>query len=108
MTKDFSGVSAQRVYNTIEEATKETKPERKTYSEEEAVKFMQECKTAGRKGVKMPRINLAFTPDNYEYIKTMAQVRGESLTEFVNYILRQSMTDNMEVYEKAREFKQSL
>lgn len=108
MSKDFSGVSTQRVYNTIAEATKETRGERKTYTAEEAAKFIQEHKTAGRKGIKMPRINLAFDPESYDYVKTMSQVRGETMTEFVNYILKQSIEENKEVYEKAKEFKKSI
>lgn len=121
MAKDFSSVNTSRVYDVIATATagetqenletQETQKKqkaRKVYSEAEALEFMQKFKTAGRKGVKMPRINLAFAPDNYEYVRTMAQVRGESLTDFVNHVLHKSMVDNEEVYKKAVEFKNSI
>lgn len=113
--KDFSKINTGRIYDTLAEATADpeqaqakTRKDRKTYTGQEAMELIQNGQTAGRKGLKMPRINLAFSPDVYEYIKTMAQVRGETLTDFVNHILRQSMTDNAEIYKKAIEFKNSL
>lgn len=120
--KDFSGVNTERVYGTIAEATAEpeetvealtqeeqsARKERKTYTAEEAAEAMQNLKTAGRKGVKLPRINLAFSPDLYDYVRTMARARGETLTEFVNHILRQSMEENQDIYRKAIEFRNSL
>lgn len=122
--KDFSGVNTGRVYNAIAEATAAqeytgiSKPQetqeaparkpRKTYTEEEAAVFLRSLKTNGRKGVKLPRINLAFAPDLYEYIQIMSRVRGESMTQFVNLALRQHMEQHKYVYEKAIEFKNSL
>ena len=69
---------------------------------------MQEMKTTGRKGVKLPRINLAFAPDTYEYVQTMARVRGETLTTFVNLAIREHMKEHADIYKKAIEFKNSL
>lgn len=89
-------------------ADQKTKKARKTYSEDEAMEIMLSMQTTGHKGLKLPRINLAFAPDVYAYIKTMSQVRGENLTEFVNYILRKSMRENADIYAKAIEFKNSL
>ena len=77
---------------------------RKTYTEEEAYKYMESRATAGRKGLKLPRINLAFTPELYKYIRVMSKIRGESMTEFVNAIVADSMKNNAETYEKAKEF----
>lgn len=123
-TKNFSElINTDRVYAAMEEATAEpaaepatstpeaphrTNKDRKTYTEEEARAAMMQFRTIGRKGVKLPRINLAFAPDVYEYIRTMSQVRGESMTEFVDHILRQSMEENAAIYAKALEFKKSL
>ena len=114
--KDFSSVNTNPVYSAIAEAVEETpaaankkqyKP-RKTYSEEEAAAALDSLQTAGRKGVKLPRINLAFTPANYEFIKIMAQVRGQSLTEFVNDMLREARESHADLYQKAIEFRNSL
>lgn len=119
--KDFSGINTGRVYAQLEQVTAdnpepqaETKPghkkykDRRTYTDEEAQEAMLSMSTSGKKGVKLPRINMAFAPDVYDYCKTMSQVRGEPLTKFVNYVLRQSMNEHMDVYEKALEFRNSL
>ena len=126
--KDFSQLNTGRVYNTIAEATaapaaqevqeitpaaeaqeaQTARKPRKTYTEQEAVEFMQRMKTSGHKGVKLPRINLAFAPELYDYVQTMSRVRGETMTDFVNVALRAHMEDNRELYEKAIEFKNSL
>lgn len=92
----------------IAEGAKKQRKDRKTYSEEEAAAALESMQTAGRKGVKLPRINLAFTPANYEFIKTMAQVRGQNLTEFVNEILAEARESHADIYEKAIEFRNSL
>ena len=43
--------------------------------------------TQGRKGHKLPRINMAFTPDNHEYIKKVSRQQGISITEYVNNLI---------------------
>ena len=115
--KDFSSVKTDRMYKTIAEATAEaqevqetakTRKERKTYTAEEEQEFLDSLKTAGRKGVKLPRINMAFTPERYDYIKTMSMVRGQTMTEFINHIIQNSLDENREVYEKALEFRKSF
>lgn len=111
--KDFSSVNTGRVYGTIAEATaapdqtqeaQQTRKERKTYTEQEQQEFREAGKTKGRKGCKAIRINMAFSPEVHEYIKTMARVRGESITDFTNYIFTRSMEENAETYQKAKEF----
>lgn len=99
MAKTFN-INTQPVYSAIAEATaEETRKERKTYTEAEAQAYKDSLKTAGRKGVKLPRINMAFTPTNYEYIHTMARRAGLTLTEFLNAIISQHMDDHQEQYE---------
>lgn len=112
--KNFE-IDRSPVFNTIETATAEpaeaeapARKERKTYSTTEQQQFLDDMRTAGRKGVKLPRINLALAPDIYDYVRTMARARGTTITEFVNHILAQSLADNSEVYEKALEFRNSL
>lgn len=43
--------------------------------------------TQGKKGHKAPRINMAFSPENHEWIKTRSRQLGISATEFVNTII---------------------
>ena len=121
--KNFTDVNTSPVYDTIAQATAEEqetqeiqevqeKPKkrkaRKTYTEQEKQDFKAQGITAGRKGAKLDRINMGFKPDVYDYITTMSRVRGETVTDFVNHILRRSMEENMELYQKAIEFRNSL
>lgn len=121
--KDFSRVNTGRVYDTIAAATAEPeetqevaevqkesvgrKP-RRTYNEQEAAEALRALRTSGKKGLKLPRINLAFAPDTYEYVQIMSRVRGETMTDFVNIALRQHMEEHRDVYNKAIEFRNSL
>lgn len=119
--KDFSQVNTGRVYGAIAEATaepeqgaaaaQETAQERKprrTYTEQEAAEIMQTMQTAGRKGIKLARINLAFRPDVYDYVLTMSRVRGETMTQFIDKVLREHMEQHTDIYNKAIEFRNSL
>lgn len=120
--KDFTQASTKRVYDAITEATQETpetpeapeaqeepKPkrkykDRKEYTPEEAAAFLDSFQSAGRKGLKLPRINLAFEPANYQYVKTMSRVRGESITTFINWLIKTHMDQNKDLYTEARQF----
>lgn len=113
--KDFTAANTGRVYSVITEATaepeqqtQEVQKQRKTYDAQEAREMQDAGTTQGRKGCKAIRINMAFTPEVHEYIKTMARVRGESVTDFTNYVFKQSMTDNADLYEQAKAFQKSF
>ena len=57
---------------------------------------------------KLPRINMAFTPELHDYITVMAQVTGQTMTQFVNQVLQQNKDTHNELYQKAVEFRNSL
>ena len=97
---------AQEIIQDSDEPNK--RKERKTYNEQEAAYYTGDMKSKGRKGLHLPRINLAFAPDVYDYIRTMARVSGMSFTEFVNMILRQHMKEHEDKYKQAIEFRNSL
>lgn len=112
--KDFSGANTGRVYDAIADATApdtqeeyERKP-RRTYSDAEKQDAMGTLSTQGKKGMKAMRINMAFSPELHDYIKVMSNVKGQTITEFVNEILRQSLEQNRETYEKAQELIRGL
>lgn len=113
--KDFSKVNTGDIYSkTIAEATQEapvaqeTRKTRKTYSTQEAAEFMQDLKTTGRKGVKLPRINLAFSPEVYDYVRTMSKVTGMTYTEFINRILKDHMDNHGDTYQQAIKIRNSI
>ncbi len=103
--KDFTQVNNVIAQATVEQGKR--KP-RKEYTEQEAAEIAETMQTTGKKGVKLPRINLAFSPSNYQYIEIMSRVRGENLTQFVNKIIAEHKEQHGDIYEKAQEFINSL
>lgn len=91
---------------------------RKTYKAQEASKEQLEAtiqemqayieaqetrRTQGRKGLKMPRMNMSFTPSNMDYLKTMAGINGMTITRFMNHVIEQHAEANAARYQKAKE-----
>lgn len=99
--KDFSGVNTGRVYAGIEQATSR-KGQQPAISPQEAEQRAAEMRTQGRAGAKMPRINMAFTPENHKFIKVMSTISGKSLTEFTNYVIDKYREEHPEIYEQAK------
>lgn len=56
-----------------------------------AITSLMQMKTQGKKGMKAARINMAFAPDTYKYVKIVSKAKGITITEFVNQIIRQHM-----------------
>jgi len=101
MAKGFKdAANAQPVYGTIMGAAQEAQ---KADKEQDALDAQEALATRGKKGVKLPRINMAFTPSNYDYIRVMAAIRGQSMTQYVNAIIERERKANGEAYEKAWE-----
>ena len=97
--KNFTDTAAARMFEEIEQVTAETQETPETPETQE---------TPRAKRQKLQRINMAFTPDNYEFIHTMARVRGETLTAFVNEIIDKAKEDHADVYRQALLFKNTL
>ncbi len=125
--KDFSNLTESRAFSQIQEAqgveeiiendekdlTQENTPKarkpRKRYTEEEAQKILESGRnTSGLGGVRSPRINLKFSPQNYDFILTLARMRGETLTAFVNHLLDKSREEYSEYYNMAKKMKNSF
>lgn len=73
----------------LEVAAEEIKKngQQKTASPEEIAERMATLRTQGRKGCRAVRINMAFTPENHEFIKRVARASGQTMTEFTNRIV---------------------
>lgn len=110
MAKNFSIIeNEQGVYNTISEATAEgRKPRKGNYTEEEKAEAVKNHGTQGKKGMKMPRINMAFDGEVYDFVKTMAKMTGTSMTEFMNKCMKEYMDEHGEIYKKAVELRKEL
>lgn len=68
-------------------------------SNTQQVQHVQETKkeignTQGKKGMKLKRINMAFSDDNHDYITRKSRQMGISATAFVNLIIEQYKNNN--------------
>ena len=57
--------------------------------------------TQGKKGQKLPRINMAFSPENLEHIQIMGRVMGCSATEYVNRLIAADREQRGEIVTQA-------
>lgn len=105
--KDFSKLKAGRVYTGMETAIS-ARGQQGTASPEEQSERAAEMRTQGRKGCKAVRINMAFTPDNHEFIKVMAKVTGKSMAEYLNLIVQRYREEHPEKFEQAKGFINDL
>lgn len=110
--QDFSRINTGNIYSdAIAEATQEpqqARKARKTYNAQETQELLESLNTTGRKGVKLPRINLALTPSAHDYVKVMSKISGQTYAEFINKIISEHMEKHGDVYKKAVELRNSL
>lgn len=103
----ITGGNAGKVISAAAQATSE-KGQQGTASPQEAAERAAQMRTQGRKGCKAVRINMAFTPDNHEFIKIMASITGHTMTEFTNIVVERYRNEHPELYEQAKAIKDSL
>ena len=108
--KAFADVPMERVYANVDSATGDgrKKWEHDAVTPEEAAERLANMNTQGAKGCKAARINMAVSPDNYEFIRVMARLTGKTLTGFVNYALDQYREEHSELYKEVKEFFKKL
>ena len=99
--KDFGGMNTGRVYDAIEQATS-SKGQQGTASPQEQGERAEALRTQGRKGCKAIRINMAFTPENHQYIAIMARITGQSMTVFTNAVIEKYRNEHPDLYEQAK------
>lgn len=104
--KDFSNVM-ETITEATQEPPKKRKP-RREYTDQERQEIQAAGNTAGRKGCKLPRINLACQQDVYDYITTMSRAAGINYAKFVDTVMRQHMAEHADTYQQAIKFRASL
>lgn len=97
---DVNMIQSERVYNDLDQATGKRQQQGAASTEEIKVRRAR-MQTQGRKGCKAPRINIAFSEDNYRFVKIYASSTGQTITRAVNELLDYART-NPEFAEKAR------
>lgn len=55
-----------------------------------------------------PRLNLALTEENFEYVKTMAGVKGQTATQYINELIEANRQQNEELYRQVKELQERL
>lgn len=101
MAKGFRAAAARSapVYGTIMGSTQ---------TEETTAPAKEIHSTQGRKGEKQQRINMAFSPENLDYIRAMAGLKGISATRFVNDLIAQDREKNGTAYDKIRSLSEQV
>lgn len=70
---------------------------------EDVQKAQEALQTQGRRGYKLQRINMGFTPANLDYIRTMSRAKGMSQTQFVNQLIERHREEAGDAYTKIKE-----
>ena len=112
MRKQFKAAvaAASPVYSQVIGAKQEIQ-EQDVHDDQntQAVQDTQQVQyTQGRKGMKQPRINMAFTPENLGYLRTMAGIKGISITKYVNDLILQDREKNADTYNEAKRITESI
>ena len=102
--KDFSSIDTKGGEAALQQIRQATsiKGQQAEASQEEAAERAAELRTQGRKGCKAIRINMAFTPDNHEFIKVMARISGQTMTQFTNLVVERYRAEHPELYDQAK------
>lgn len=110
MAKGFKNKvsNAQPVYNTIMSSAQEAQRTQEVQEVSPAPAASEVKSTQGRKGAKLPRINMAFSPERLEYLRVMAALRGVSVTRYVNDLVERDMAQNSEIYDRAKGLSHSI
>lgn len=83
--KNFDNLNTNAVYNKIAEATAEPIPVKETPKSEKEPKR---------------RVNMEFKMSNYEYIQTMAGIKKQTVTEYLNSLIEKNMKENEQLYKQ--------
>ena len=106
-TERAEQTSAGSVFKAIETGASR-RGQQTTASPQEIETRRSQLQTQGRKGAKAVRINMAFTPENHEFLTVMAKITGKTLTGFCNFALDAYREEHGEVYEQAKQIMQNL
>ena len=64
--------------------------------------------TQGQAGKKADRMNMAFSPANYEFMRVMAGIHKMTITKYVNHLIEEERKRSADLYEKAKALMDNL
>lgn len=103
MAKDFRKQAQGSIFDAV--MPQGVQPEDEAQELREAQETFQ---TQGHAGMKMMRLNMAFTPSNTEFIRVMSRLNGQSMTRYINSVMDGERERKAEVYQKAKDFLKDL
>ena len=62
----------------------------------------ESLRTQGKKGAKAQRFNMAFTPSNLDFIRILAKLKGQTMTQFVNEIIDREREAQADLYKQLK------
>ena len=101
MAKGFKEAAARSkpVYGTLMGSAQPT---------EQTPDIQEVHSTKGRKGAKQQRINMAFSPENMDYMRVMAGLKGVSITRFVNDLIARDGEKNSAAYRTVKNLSEHI
>lgn len=105
--KDFKNSSAVSKFisvQTDEESTQEIQDKHEPHEEQHMQNDNDALDTHVKKGrKKLPRINMAFYGENYDYLTYISRLSGKNITEYVNALVDKDREINQDKIDKAKE-----
>lgn len=65
-------------------------------------------KTQGKAGMKLERMNMGFSGENYEFLRVMAGIHKMSITKYVNHLIEEERRRSADLYNKAKDLMKDL
>lgn len=110
MSKDFSNTStafSEALQGSIDSSATDKRAKVEA-SESEKRERVASGNTQGKKGCKMPRVNMAFLPDNYQMLKMLSAATGKTITDINNQILTDYVNSHPGILERARALTEDM
>ena len=112
MAKKFDEIKTESAASVLTAAAKSTGRggrKRSTTAPEEKARREAEGRTQGCKGCKAPRINLALTSDNWEFLQRFKGIVDKTPTAFINSIIETYRTEHAgELAKAAKKYAEEL
>lgn len=110
MTKDFKAKAAKTpsVYGSIIGSAQDAQHVQEVQETPRPQPAQAIGSTQGRKGAKLPRINMAFSTESLDYLRVMSALKGMSVTRYVNDLVEQDRARNAEAYDTAKNLSRTI
>lgn len=106
--KNFETINTgSRVISSLEKSTAGAGKQATAPIQEQEERKAQR-RTQGRKGCRVGRYNIGFTTDNRDYIAVMSRLRGESMTDFINFVIAEHRKEHGDTYEQAKKLVKKM